>query len=389
MDNTVMDKQKSPDLKERFLATMILHATGDTIGFKNGEWEMKLGKKVVTLEATLEMVYDFVFLGGINRINLEGWMVSDDTLFNMGMAFALLESKNDTENILEKIKLKFQGVYGHIILEERRKVYRYIGYVTQLYINKFTKTKDARHMSYDPKSGGNGAAMRTHCIGLAFHGEKNRERLIEIAIESSRMTHNSPIGYLGGLVSALFTAYAIEDVPITEWPEKMLKIVESDNLRKYIRDEYREEEESDYTEFIRFWKKYIELRFVDGIPIITKSQRNLIFRSRFYMENFTRDTKGFMMGDSGYSSVIMAYDCLLDSGDNWEKLIMYGALHWGDSDTVAAIACGWYGAMYGFGDVPNNNHKYLEYKEEINKLGENLYKRFVLNEEIKLSRFKL
>ena len=54
--------------------------------------------------------------------------------------------------------------------------------------------------------------MRCMPIGLIYHGKKNRNKLIYISIMSSKITHNNPIGYLGGLASALFTALAFEEV---------------------------------------------------------------------------------------------------------------------------------------------------------------------------------
>ena len=44
--------------KEKYIYTMILHALGDTIGFKNGEWEFNFGKKNITLDMTLELVFN-------------------------------------------------------------------------------------------------------------------------------------------------------------------------------------------------------------------------------------------------------------------------------------------------------------------------------------------
>ena len=43
---------------------------------------------------------------------------------------------------------------------------------------------------------------------------------------------------------------------------------------------------------------------------------------------------------------ILAYDALLESGNNMEKLLVYSILHNGDSDTVGSIAFSWFGAYY-------------------------------------------
>ena len=77
---------------ENYRAIMLLHALGDTIGFKNGQWEFNYFNKDLSYKTTLEIVFEFIALGGITNINLKGWNVSDDTLIHIAVAKTLLEN---------------------------------------------------------------------------------------------------------------------------------------------------------------------------------------------------------------------------------------------------------------------------------------------------------
>ena len=71
--------------KDKVDAIMILHALGDTIGFKNGDWEFNYGNNIDinTLEYVNELIYEFIDLGGVTGINLKKWKVSDDTILHI------------------------------------------------------------------------------------------------------------------------------------------------------------------------------------------------------------------------------------------------------------------------------------------------------------------
>ena len=377
-------------MEERFSATMILHGLGDTIGFKNGDWEFSYQKfpdyknNLLDLRIVLELIFEFIDLGGVNGINLSGWTISDDTLFHMAIAKSLLKFSgilDKSESI--KIKDNMIDIYNKIIDDEKNNIPRLMGDTTEHSISKWNDDSDERFLPYDKTSGGNGCAMRNLCIGLAFYGEHNRLKLIDFAITTSMFTHNHPFGFLGGLTSALFTAFAIENIPIQNWVFKLIDILHSDNVLKFINTQ-NDDIYFNYRSFIKYWNTYIDTRFNNGVPLKTHAHTNILFRTKYYYDNFSDNS---FLGGSGISAMIMAYDSLLDCDGKWEKLIFYAILNPGDSDTVGAIAGGLYGAIYGFGDVPKHMFTHLEEHNNLHKLGKQLYDMYYLSTNLNNKSF--
>lgn len=362
-------------MEDIYIACLVLHAAGDTIGFKNGEWEFKKGH---ITDRIFEKIYEFVDYGGINFIPKKDWRVSDDTILHMKNAYALLEDFETVNSFGKILTKKYIEAYDQFLKEGLE--YRYPGITTMENFKKLKEGTKWDEMHYYLEAGGSGASMRSLCIGLAFYGEENRQKLIQMAIESSRMTHNSTVGYLGGMTSALFTAYAIEGIDIKKWPLMLMDLFTDDVIKNYIRKAKRGYQEfmRDQDIFIDKWKRYMEDKFDEkGNPIKRRSTKNLIFRSKYYWDNFGYKKKAhFFPGSGGDDSVIIAYDSLLDAEDSWEKLVFYSMLHAGDTDTTGCIAAGWRGAIMGFADIPEIIFKNLEYKDELKKIGQDLYKKY-------------
>jgi ADP-ribosylglycohydrolase len=373
---------------DKYIASIVLHSLGDTIGFKNGEWEFNYFKDVeINEDAALEILYEFIHLGGINGINLKDWYASDDTYYHHAIAVSLINSDYNKKDFFETVKKYMVDATDAMLIKlQETNINKQVGITTINYLKLFKdniKGKDGRTMPYDKMSGGSGCAMRTICIGMAYFGEENRDKLIEVAIETSRLTHNSPIGYLGGLVIALFSAYAVEGIHIYQWPYLMMEILKSDKIKSYLKIE---EEKYDYEIFMKFWRRYLDTRFKNKEPVKSKVNTNLLYRTYYYNSKLIRDDdkefKNELAGSSGFSAGIVAYDCLIDAEDKWEKLVIYSMLHIGDSDTTGCIAAGLYGLLYGFGDVPENNMKYLELKSQSEEIGKLLYKKYYLHENV-------
>lgn len=363
---------------KKYEAIMLLHALGDTIGFKNGDWEFNYhdSEKKMELDYVNELIYEFIHLGGVNGLDVSKWIVSDDTLLHISIARSLLNYKDSVnDKFLYNVKTSMDDTYTQILEDSKGNVNRYIGLTTEKSIRSFTKEHDARFNEYNDFGGGNGCAMRTHVIGMCFSGENRRDELIDISVLSSRFTHNNAIGYLGGFTSALFTALAIENVDVHRWPYILVKYLNSKKLKSYL-DVNNLDQSYDHTYYMRQWEKYIDTRFDNEKPISVKSFHNPLFRIKYFYDNFSKGTPEVEIGGSAYLCTIMAYDALIECGGNWEKLIVYAILHPGDSDTIGSVAAGWYGALYGFGDVPKHMLENIEYEDELKELAKDLYKKF-------------
>jgi len=366
-------------IKSKYEAVFLLHAVGDTIGFKNSDWEFNYGKDA-SIETVLEFMFEFIDLGGINGINLKDWMISDDTLYHIAIGKSLLEYKKFkkmSEEFIFNVKLQLIEMHNLMFDEKEQKgFYRFPGIVTTRSINTMSKDHDARKEPYSKISGGNGAAMRSLCIGLLFNKETDFEKLVDMSIILSKLTHNSPIGFLSGFTSAYFTSLGLRNVPIENWINLLINHLESKLIKNYVNSDDTSEF-LDYITYINYWKIYLDTKFVEGKPLKTRSTTNMIFRMKYYQENFAKESKTVdKIGSSGYCAMIMAYDALLDCDGKWEKLVFYSMLHPGDSDTVGAIAGGLYGATYGFGDVPSNMFEYLEEKKTLKKIGNEMYEKY-------------
>ena len=367
-------------IREKYNACLLLHAVGDTIGFKNGEWEFNLPRHHIgtrinrNYEYTLELLYEYIYLGGITEINLKGWKISDDTILNYTLGEVLLKEHKDINkmcNILVNDFIK--------LLNKKDAKDRIYGDAFSYNIIKIKKGLKWNKLDYNEKYGGCGASIRTCCIGLVYYGKKNRDKLIKVAIETSRITHNNAIGYLGGLTTALFIAYAIEGIVINEWPFLLVKLLISNIIDNYIKSTRGYANYiKDKTSFLDKWTRYIEDKFEDNSRTIieNKSSRNLVSRIRYYNERYSSYPLKMNPGAGGDDSVIIAYDCVIDSDKCWEKMVIYSMIHTGDSDSTGCIAAAFFGALYGFYKIPKNNLEYIEDKERILKLSDKLYKKF-------------
>jgi len=375
---------------ENYFASIYLAAIGDKIGFGNGDRERnytnvlmvennpnfeKIGEGLSTL-----MIFKFIAEGAIIGLDIDNLKLSDDTEMHIGTIKGLVQQYTDRNDLYNKITDHYIEAFKD--LNYMRDVLL-AGRQTLEAIKNINAGTNWKKFSYSKTAGGSGGPMRTMAIGLAFYQTNNLLRLIESSIMITQITHPNCIAYIGSIASALFTSYAIRDMNPETWIFELIRLLESetiDNIVEKLKPEFTENFKEDKKEFLHKLLTYVETSFEDYSYLITDTNIRSIYpwkRMLYYYDNFSSNKKVFYPGSGADDVIIIAYDCLLMSKNNYEKLIYTSMINIGDSDTIGSISSAWYGALYGFKNVPNcllngSDETYIVFKE----FGDLLYEKY-------------
>ncbi len=354
--------------EDRYFASLYLSMIGDKIGFGNGDREQNYMKGHINIDNTKweeiaeslsnMIIFKFIAEGGISNINLNDLRISDDTIMHLDTISGFLEKYSDRDELYNIICQKYLESFKN--LNEMRDVYL-AGRQTIEAIKNINSGMNWKMFSYNKLAGGNGGLMRSMCIGLVFHNNNNLIALIESSIMISSITHPNCISFIGSIISALFTAYAIKDMIPETWIFELIRLLEStiiDDIIEKIKPSYIELFKEDKKIYLNKLLTYVEQSFDDNYNyLINETHLRCILpwkRTLYYFEEFSTNKKIFYTGAGADDCIIIAYDSLLMSKNNYEKLIYLSMINIGDSDTIGSIASAWYGALYGFNNVSNN-----------------------------------
>mmetsp|Transcript_30758 Transcript_30758/g.80496 ORF Transcript_30758/g.80496 Transcript_30758/m.80496 type:complete len:412 (-) Transcript_30758:6089-7324(-) len=221
-------------------------------------------------------------------------------------------------------------------------------------------TKGSRDpIPFSPQAGGCGASMRTAYLGLVY--EKNTAAIL--ALETSRLTHPHPTGYLGGWCNAMFTSYLLDGLPVSKWPEHMLDhdlpLAYAHMGEHFPEDVKKARKSRELFDFEKTWKAYLSWTHRHVSTSLQQFARRPDLDQLYQKFAFSN-----WAGSSGHDAVILAYHAfcnveahleskrILTLNQAWEDLMYLSAFHGGDSDTTSSIAAFWFGIQHGQEALP-------------------------------------
>eukprot|EP01105_Mastigella_eilhardi_P025766 TRINITY_DN7115_c0_g1_i1.p1 TRINITY_DN7115_c0_g1~~TRINITY_DN7115_c0_g1_i1.p1 ORF type:complete len:687 (+),score=170.15 TRINITY_DN7115_c0_g1_i1:37-2097(+) len=258
---------------DRYRASMVLSATCDAVGYRNGTFEFCGSGKIIH-EQWDELTHGKSTAGFV--IDL-GWRVSDDTVMAIATGEGMLDAHAHRSGKAGRggggsptLEAECKAVAAKYKACWRDMTGRAPGKATGRALTKWVQADGSGWNSspFNDTNCGCGAAMRSAPIGLVYASQAARPRLVACSVECGRITHHHPTGYLGSLTTALFTALALRSVPAELWPAVLLE----EGLpaaRAYVSADTRRDPQRNVAAFSAFtsaWEGYLNLR---GLPKTT------------------------------------------------------------------------------------------------------------------------
>ncbi|XP_054035447.1 ADP-ribosylhydrolase ARH1-like [Dryobates pubescens] len=351
-------EEKVP-LVAAYEAVLVLSGVGDALGYRGGLWEYCTQGPLIHAQ--------LAELGGLEAISLEPrqWPVSDDTVLQLATAEGLATGL-EGEPLLQELARRYVAAMGD--MEGRKPGPSSILGTSQLRPGE----PQGYRIPFNPSGTGCGAAMRSLAIGLRYPHARELPTLIRVSIESGRMTHHHPTGYLGALAVALFAALGARGEPPEHWGAELLRVLPL--AWEYVEGTgvALEDNASAWPFFHDAWQRYLSSRGL--LPGQGPPQLPALCSAAERDEAYSAWALQGWAGRSGHDAPMVALEALLAAGGCWAELCARGVLHGGDSDSTGAIAAGCWGLLHGLDSVPPGLHRGLEYSDRLRAAARSLHR---------------
>lgn len=221
-------------------------------------------------------------------------------------------------------------------------------------------------------------------INTIFFNEVEFNKLLIFNINISRYFNNKPFIYIGCIILSLFITYIFKKIDIKDWIFNVIEYLENNDLENVIYDLYKKtyKNEKDFinnisnfkedkNKVLGILKKYILFRFDDKNNIkIYDFLRYYDLRIFYFINNFSEQQNNYYYtGCSVIETLIIIYDSLIESNNNFELLIQYSNLYYGNCCDSGSISLVLFYLLYDRKYLIKNIYKKeFIFKNEINLL---------------------
>lgn len=305
-------------LKDKFHGCFIGLAVGDALGYP-----------VEFIRSREDIL---TITNGKGVIDLpEPALYTDDTQMTLRVAEALISAGQDMEEFMKALSKEFVAWHETQSDPKQRRAPGNTCLLACEHLKKGANWESSGIMA----SLGCGSAMRSAPIGL-YHSGKI-EKVVDFAINSSRITHPAELALCASVGTALLTALAMGDEPVGCWANELVKVAS-------INQEF---------------KGYIQLAAAHAAK---RSDPDFVLSEECLGE-------GWM----GHSAVASALYCCMMHPDSYEKAVLLAANTVGDSDSIACIAGAWMGARLGLEGIPASWQERIEDRAKLTLIANRLH----------------
>lgn len=287
-----MDKKQS-----KFRGCLVGLAIGDALGYP------------IEFIRTREDILTITNGAGVTTLP-EPALYTDDTQMTICIAKALLSSGDDMDKFMAALTLEFVEWYK--VQETDRSQRRAPGNTC---LSACSNLADGINWEAAgiPASTGCGSAMRSAPIGL-FHSKI--EKVVDFAINSSRITHPHELALCASVGTALLTNLALNDEPVGRWASELVRVAS------------------------------INHEFKDIIKLAAEKA------AEHAEPDFVLSTECLGEGWTGHEAVASALFCCMMYPDSYKDAVLLAANTVGDTDSIACITGAWMGARFGIEAIP-------------------------------------
>jgi ADP-ribosylglycohydrolase len=310
-------------------------------------------------EILMEYVSHFITNGGLTKYKFsENFSTSSNIILMLSLFNVLSKNKNiDIENddFFLEIKKGIKERYLKIFDTQITLNITAGKLSTEYMITKIKYEKD--YFGFENPNISSDICVIIIPVGIIYNNDI--DKMIKLAIKITKLTHNNITSILSSIASAYFISLAYNEIPIEVWGEQMIELIKSQTIKKYI-DLNNNNNLMEYTNFIKNWTDYLELRFIEKKIKFTQSDNNFLYKLKLYKKYAQYSYEKYsefvnVIADDCISCLIVTYDILLTSNDNFEKIIYQGILIPGNNITIGGIL----GALYGLINKSNNINQHM------------------------------